>query len=251
MDSIAWERVFQGRLNKQILETNEFNNEVYKILIESYKFLYSDLELSELDESKITILIDTGRLMPETEVYEAIVQQCMECAIKFMERYIDKYFEDELNVNLESEVFIGLLKSTKLSKENKKAMIEKCSDFDFNELKQIVQFYMDEKEDIPNDIFRDLFYSYSEDNIKDRLSLLAYNIENINFDEASEYLYEFGTPYSEILERTLKNLNIDYEENIWKIVKYMSKVEWIGKVNINKKKNKIVINRREKDIVGE
>ena len=237
-----------SKLIKKILEKNEFDNDSYKILIESYNFWYSDLELSTLDDDKINILIDTGRLMPKTEVYHSIAEQCVECAVKFMERYIDKYPEDELDITFESEVFVGLLNSTNLTKENKRFIIEKSSSFNFDQLKQIAQFYMDINEQIPNDIFQELFYNNSID-LENRVSILAYNIDTIDILDVTNYLDELGKPYSEILERTLKNLKVDFEENIWTIVQYMSKEKWIGKVNKSKKGDEIIINRRESEIV--
>ncbi len=234
-------------LLREILEKNEFDNTCYSLLIKSYGYWYSDLKLSELDDNKIYILTDTGRLMPKTEVYDSIKEQCGECVIKFIERYIDKYLKDELAVQFESEVFIGLLNSSSLTKDVKKLIIEKSSDFDFDELKQIANFYMNEKENIPNGIFNELFNDASFNN-ESRLSILSYNIENFDVDEVLGYLNELGSPYSEILEKTLKNLKIVFDVNIWAIVQYMSQEKWIGKVNKNKKGNEIIINRREKAI---
>lgn len=235
------------KLIKQILEKNQFKNNVYKILIESYKFWYSDLDLSLLDKDKIEILIDTGRLQPKAEVYTAIEERCNKCAIKFIERFITEYISGEFNVELKSEVFIGLIKSTQLSKDNKLAIINQNDNFNFNELKEIVQFYIDEEENIPDNIF-DALFKEKECSLEEKISILAYHVDRLDYGSALEYLNELGSPYSEILEKTLKNLKISFEENIWTIVQYMSKQGWIGKVEKIKKDNEISINRRKKDI---
>ena len=234
-------------LLREILEKKEFDNTNYKLLAKNNRYCYDDLKLEKLQDEKIIILIETTMLMPEVEVYEAVEKECIECAIRFIEKNIDKYLEDELNVNIISEVFIGLLKITKLSKEKKRMIIEKNSNFNPEELKIIAGFYIKEKEIIPHDIFNEIFYQDTLDN-QYKLSILAYCIEHLGYEEVEEYLNELGAPYSEILEKTLKTLKISFEENIWSIVKYMSEQGWIGKVEKNKKDNEISINRRKKDI---
>jgi len=238
----------KGReLIRKILKKNEFDNDVYMILIESYKFWYSDLDLSLLDKDKIEILIDTGRLQPKAEVYTAIEERCNKCAIKFIERHITEYINGEFNVELKSEVFIELIKSIQLSKDNKLAIINQNDNFNFNELKEIVQFYIDKEENIPDNIF-DALFKEKECSLEEKISILAYHIDTLDYSSALEYLNELGSPYSEILEKTLKNLKISFEKNIWTIVQYMSKQGWIGKVEKIKKGDKIIINRREKQI---
>ena len=201
-------------LLREILENNNFNNEVYQNLIKSYGYWYKDLNIDELDEDKIKILIDAGRLMPTTEVYNTVYEQCIECAVLFIEYYKKEYFEEKFSVTLDSEVFVSLLNISKFTDEEKFRIIENVDISIFNDnqvLKEKVsKLYIEQSRKINNlELFEKLFYNKDNQVNEWALKLYISQVDNWTCDECQTYIVEFDKPYKELLDKNASKLYME------------------------------------------
>lgn len=201
-------------LLREILENNNFDNDVYQNLIKSYNYWYNDLNIEELDEDKIKILINTSRLMPETKVYDAVSERSTECAVLFIAHYKKEYFEEKFSVTFDSEVFVSLLDSLKFTDEEKFKIIEniEISIFHDNQVlkEKVSKLYIEHNRKIEDfGLFEKLFFNKDNQANEWALELYISQVDNWTCDECQTYIVEFDEPYNELLDKNASKLYME------------------------------------------
>lgn len=232
------DEVLQPFNSKLILSSN-LSNEAYTYLIKSIWFVgYKDLNINELNLSKIKSILTTKILSLTHENYNSLKEDYAPEHITLIENNKDEFLNNFSDFELDDTDVLKIISSSKFSTEEKFLIISKI---DMSILKdnralkeKISKLYIDNNKTIENiDLFDTLFYGKN----KYSLELLVYRIEYFEgYDNLKPYLEAFeDQQYKELLDKNAsKHYMDDTDLNIRLLEKLKSK-HWISSWRKNKK----------------
>lgn len=230
-------------LSKNIILSADIANQVYKYLIKGIWFWkYPTLDIKTLNSEKIEILIENIKL----DLTQANINNLKEFfpnkQIVLIEKFKEEFLEKYDAFTLDEEDYIGIFESSKFTTDEKLVVVDKLNLTIFDDekfAKTITDFYLNNNIKFSNEIFFKLF---NKGNFDDGLKLLINQIPKLEDEKISELLNEFENPYNELTEKSAKPLKFDKTKINEDLLMALSKKEYIGKVDIQKKE--IIVYRK-------
>lgn len=189
---------YNGQLLRDLIECNNFSLESYKNVVLKNGYHYEDLNLSNLDESKINILVNTYILQFGNINFKLLKEHSENQHIVFVEKNVDDFIKDYSNFSIDNDDIIKLLESKGILEKNKRDIIELIdSDFiDSPEISKHIYKYIDKK------VIRIYNYIYNMvsnfEDIESKINLIVEQESGLNDTELTEIINLLPERYSKI-----------------------------------------------------
>lgn len=235
---------FNTRLLEDILQSNVFDINIYKNLIENNGWIYSSLDISDLDVDKISLLVEHNIFQFISKCFNHLKEYTESCHIELVEKNINDYLDKYDEFNIDTSDLIKLLNSSKITDGIKKQLIEKI---DYNlisnkDMAQLIYSYVDKT------IIKSIYYTKrmleNLESLESKVNLVIEQISEFNNEEFIEILQLLPDEYSQIAnldgsETVLKNNQYNK-----KLIKILHDREFI--INDKVEKNKIKLDIKDK-----
>ena len=205
---------FNTSILKEILESNQINLEIYKVLMKSYVYWYENLDISHLDEEKIDAVINGGRLKLSKDNITNLINYSNSKHINLIQQQFNEFINqyDELSSLLDEKDKIKLLNLSILNLDQKFNLLEKIGIDSLNIDKEVAeilcQLYLDKKIGMDTELFNKVI---SQLPIKQKLDIFISQSNHYNFtcEEICTILDDFTSPYNELCQRIGSFKNIE------------------------------------------
>ena len=239
---------FNIGLLEDILQSNVFDIKIYKNLVENNDRIYPTLDISGLDEDKISLLVEHNIFQFISKNFNHLKEYTETCHIELIEKNINDYLDKYDEFNIDTEDLIKLLNSSKITDGIKKDLIEKI-DYDLisnKDIAKLIYSYVDKT------IIKLIYYTKKMlenlESLESKINLVIEQISEFNNEELIEILQLLPDEYSQIA-------NLDDSETVLKNNQYNKKLikilydrEFIINDEIEKNKIKLYIKDKEKEI---
>ncbi|MCZ6175075.1 hypothetical protein O6B97_08670 [Campylobacter ureolyticus] len=223
-----------------IIGSNDLDIKSYEYLIKNLGWCYSDLDLSRLNEEKISLLIRYNIISLEKDYFNYLKKNTKNLHIALVEKNIDKLLEkfDSLDFQTDDITKILQINDSILPKKLKENLIEKL---DFNLISNgiiasLVYRYMDMTNEWPIDKIEKIF-NFLDDLVL-RINLIIEQNSKLSDEEFLKFIGNLPEKYSKIknLDGTQTVLeNNNYNKNLIDILKdrkFITSSKKCGKDNI-------------------
>lgn len=219
-----------------LLEFNAFSEIAYQAIVCTRMFNYKSLDLSNLSNSKISLLISEKVLSLTSENIESLRKKSSSYIRDIIIRNSGDFLELIEEIILENDEYELLLQSSELTHEQKLIIVKKLGiDFyqESNVQNIINQIFKANKLCIPVDYINSFFEkTYS---IQTRLKLLISEISNLDHSNISALLNMLDEPYRSI--PTAGNHTLSYSEENNDLTEALKKIGYINRHRIHEKKS--------------
>lgn len=113
-----------SNLSRSIISENEIGDESYKLITKSIPWWYSDLDFSNISESKIKILINNRVVNPTMVSFKKIKESHEGLNIYLLEKFPKEFIEKIDELEFDGDDMILILESSLLSISDKKVLFE-------------------------------------------------------------------------------------------------------------------------------
>lgn len=242
---------FNTQILRDIIESSKFDLTSYELLIKNLGYWYKDLDISNLDEEKISLLIKHNIFQFEKICFDILKEHTKDQHIALIEKNKHNVLEKFNEFAIDEDDLVLLLQSDKFETEEKFSFIEQSDLSNIKDkvpLKEIIsKFYIDNSKDIEDLKFFELLF-YGEN--KYDLELLILHISSFDdCDTISAYLDKFTNKLNELLEISAKPLYIDNNKLNNQLLEGLNKKNCIGKFSEENSflhKNKLKVYRKRK-----
>ena len=213
---------FSQELLKLIIKTNDFTAESYEYLIKNTGWAYKDLDISDLDEDKISLLIKYNRFIFEKVCFDSLKKNTDVLHISLIEKNKDHLLEKFEQFEFDTEDIIKILDSFKISNSIKKDLIEEI-DYDLIKnanIAKLIYKYVDKT------IIKSIYYTkkmlLNLDSLESKINLVIDQNSEFNEEEFIEILELLPDVYKKIAnldgKQTVLNNNY-YNKKLIEILK--------------------------------
>ncbi|RXJ66476.1 hypothetical protein CRV08_12720 [Halarcobacter ebronensis] len=195
-------------LLKEILLENDFSIESYALLIKANGYWYKSLDITKLDEEKITLLVKEGKFQLTIENFNLLKEYTNNQHIKLIEKNIKDFLEKYEEYSIDEKDLTLMLESNFIDKKNKLLIIDKMDNLlviDENIAKAIYD-NMDRKKEYQFSFLENIF-SYLN-NCEMKVVLLKEQNQNLNDDDFISLLRLIGDEYEIISNQNGKRPKI-------------------------------------------
>jgi len=241
---------FNTQILEDILVSNSFDINSYKMLIKANGYLYKLLDISNLNEDRVDVLIDEGKLQLTTENIKNLKEHLPLKYLTLIEKQIDIFIKnfDEFANLLCYEDFIKLFKSKNILDKNKFDLLDciKFESFTINEKLALIlsELYFKNKKRMNKNLLTSVISQLLINNKLEFLVFqLAFKDEEFECNEINELLSFIGSPYSELC-MIGAYMNIDNNQNNKTLIEILDDKNCISSHRIENKK--IRVNRFRK-----
>jgi hypothetical protein len=113
---------------KNLLETDDINDESYQFLINSCPWQYDDIDFEKLSQEKIILLVDNLIIEPNKQTYDLLKETYIGLNIIHLENNIKEFLKIKDELNIDKYDLERILKSTKLEDDEKNNLLNSCSE---------------------------------------------------------------------------------------------------------------------------
>jgi len=231
---------FTQELLKLIINTNEFNIESYEHLIKNTGWIYNDLDISSLDENKISLLIKYNRFQFEKVCFDTLKENTDTLHISLIEKNQDRLLEKFEEFEFETDDLTKILQLDQniLPDSIKKDLVEKI-DYDLisnTNIAKLIYKYVDKT------IIKSIYYTkkmlLNLENLESKINLVVEQKSAFSDEELIEILQLLPDEYNKIsnLDGKQTTLNDNYYNK--KLIEILKDREFITN-DKPEKKNKI------------
>lgn len=239
---------FNTGLLKDILQSNVFNIKIYKNLIENNGWIYSSLDISDLDVDKISLLVEHNIFQFISTCFNHLKENTESCHIELVEKNINDYLDKYDEFNIDTEDLIKLLNSSKITDVIKKDLIEKI-DYDLisnKDIAKLIYSYVDKT------IRKSITYTKKMlenlESLESRINLVIEQISEFNNEEFIEILQLLPDEYSQIANLDGTEVVLKNNQYNKKLTKILCDREFIINDKLEKNKIKLHIKDKAKEI---
>lgn len=229
---------FTQDLLKLIIQTNDFNILSYEYLIKNLGYWYDNLDISGLDEEKISLLIKYNRFQFKKICFDMIKENTKTLQIELLEKNKDKLLYKFEEFEFDTDDIVDILQSVHISKSIKKELIEKI-DYDLisnKTIAKLVYTYVDKK-DIKGIHYTKKMLEHLEA-LESKINLIVEQKSEFNDEELVELLYLLPSEYSKIANLDGKQTILNENNYNKEFIKVLKDREFITKDKVEKR-NKI------------
>ncbi|MDO8452990.1 MAG: hypothetical protein Q7S59_00295 [Sulfurimonas sp.] len=232
------------KFSEEILLSNDISDEAYSLLLKDIWFAkYPELNVEHLSSKKIDILLENVKMALTKANIDILKEHFKDKHITLIENFKDEFLEEFDELLLGSSDYEKLLKSSKLSKDDKLNIIEKISlslyDTDEDLVHTVIGLYIENNTKIEFNIFDKLF---DKANREDALKLLTLQIKYLEIENITSYLKQFAEPYCDIADLGSKPLKLDNNEINLQLINALNEKHYISSRTVEK--TKIKVNRK-------
>lgn len=241
---------FDTQILEDILTTNDFDINSYKVLIKANGYPYKVVDISNLSEDKIDLLIENGNLQLTTSNIANLIEHSHSKHIILIEKQFNIFVE---NLNdclplLRETDFIKLFESSNIIDEEKLHFIE-CLEIESLSIDKklaliLSNLYFKNKKAMSKSLLYKIITQLPTDNkLEVLVSQLAYKVEEFECSEINELLSFIGNQYGELCSIGAY-MKIDNNQNNKILIKILDEKNCISSHSIENKK--IRVNRFKK-----
>ena len=248
--SITAEDIDKHKFIRDLILNDEITDKTYTYLCKSLKHTYNKLEINKIDEFKINKLIEDKIIKLSVENFDLLKENSENGKILLIELNFKDYLTEKENFEFEIEDYEKLLKSTKLTEENKIDLISEITEdniTDENNLPKIIAELLVKFKKIK--IEYTLLYKLLENITRIEHKLILFNkyfdLFSGEVREIDELIRLVGNPYLDITLKW-KEIQIDKVQVNFDFLNNLSSVNYpnISSVNDKGKKLKIYTKRK-------
>lgn len=241
---------FDTQILEDILTTNDFDINSYKVLIKANGYPYEFVDINNLSEDKIDLLIENGNLQLTTSNIANLIEHSHSKHIILIEKQFNifvKNLNDCLPLLSETD-FIKLFESSNIIDEEKLHFIE-CLEIESLSIDKklaliLSNLYFKNKKAMSKSLLYKIITQLPTDNkLEVLVSQLAYKVEEFECSEINELLSFIGSRYSELCAIGAY-MKIDNNQNNKILIKILYEKNCISSYSIENKK--IRVNRFKK-----
>jgi hypothetical protein len=219
---------------KQLIQTDEIENEQYDLILKSSPWWYKDLTLSVLPEEKVRSLIHNTCIQPVAQSYNNVKEVYDGLNIYLLEKRKIEYFKILNELTFDSHDLELVLESKILNNSEKFQILKCCQDeiiMTNSNLKLISLILIEENSFVINDNILDSILTNNQVPIFQRIKLFIKNSSKYNNDFIETFLINLGGNYSEVPDTKLKAKVAKNEENE-KLLNVLEKKGYISSFSI-------------------
>ena len=235
---------FDSNILDEIIISNKFNLENYKLLLKSNGFGYKNINIENLEQEKIEILIEYGKLQLTKENLDNLKEKNLH--IKFILSNINEFFKniDELFSLLDEKDYIEILRS-KIDVDKKLFFIQKI-DFEnyYEELANIIcEIYMKEQIKMNFNLLNNLLNFITNKKFDCLIQQLNLNKE-LNCEDITKLLNNFDFPYNELCKKDTTRLELNNNNQNKEFLEILKQNQCISSFKVKDKQ--LIIYRKRK-----
>lgn len=230
--------LFTKELLKLIITTNDFTTESYEYLIKNTGWAYNDLDISDLDEDKISLLIKYNRFIFEKVCFDSLKKNTDVLHISLIEKNKDYLLEKFEQFEFDTEDIIKILDSSKISNSIKKDFIEEI-DYDLIKnanIAKLIYKYVDKT------IIKPIYYTKKMllhlNSLESKINLVVEQKSEFNDEELIEILQLLPDEYNKIANLDGKQTTLNENNYNKELIKLLKDRKFITKDKVEKR-NKI------------
>lgn len=219
-----------------LLESDLFSEISYQAIVCARMFNYESLDLSNLSDSKISLLISEKVLSLTSENTESLRKKSSSYIRDIIIRNSGDFLELIEEIILENHEYELLLQSSELTHEQKLIIVKKLGINFYQEsnIQSIInQIFKANKLYIPVDYINSFFEKTSS--TQTRLKLLISEISNLDHSNISTLLNMLDEPYRSI--PNLGNHSLNYSDENENLVNALKQIGYVNRVIIYEKKS--------------
>jgi len=229
---------FTQELLKLIITTNDFTAESYEYLIKNTGWAYNDLDISDLDEDKISLLLKYNRFIFEKVCFDSLKKNTDVLHISLIEKNKDHLLEKFEQFEFDTEDIIKILDSSKISNSIKKDLIEEI-DYDLIKnanIAKLIYKYVDKT------IIKSIYYTkkmlLNLNSLESKINLVVEQKSEFNDEELIEILQLLPDEYNKIANLDGKQTTLNENNYNKELIKLLKDRKFITKDKVEKR-NKI------------
>jgi hypothetical protein len=197
-----------GTFCKVLIQSNDINNKSFDLITKSIPWWYSDLNSSNLNEEKMSSLIQNRVIKPSLESFESLKQNYNDLNIKLLEKNKSEFIELIDELVLDANELVIILKSTNLNNLEKLKFLETCSNdiitSNPENLELISQILLDDESfQINENLLKEIVVSKSVSIVK-RIKIFNKNLFTSNESFIEKFLRSLGNVYEKITNKNKK-----------------------------------------------
>ncbi|MDP8185035.1 YobI family P-loop NTPase [Phocoenobacter skyensis] len=194
-----------------LVKCNEISASSYGYLLETLSYRWKNLDISMLNNDKVLLLIEQGKLSFNSEMWNIIKNyQSDDVHKSYIERHIERILDGD-NIDLvDEDVLVIILKSESIINECKQAFIRNFSEqlIPFAAKYPYSCFEVYGKEKMPNDLYQSI---KNKNNSVVIQQLFLNQYKHISTDEVLTLLKKMGDPFDELNEDNKTEFTDDTE----------------------------------------
>lgn len=248
--SISADDIDKHKFIRDLILNNEITDKTYIYLCKSVKHIYNKLEINKIDESKINKLIEDKIITLSAENFDLLKENSENGKILLIELNFKDYLSKKENIELEIEDYEKLLKSSKLTVENKIDLISEIDEdslTDENNLSEIIAELLAKFKKIK--IEYSFLYKLLQYNTRTETKLILFikyfDLFSEKTEEIDEMITLVGHPYSDIPLKW-KEIQIDKLQVNFEFLNKLNSVDYSNISSINDKSKKLKIYTKRK-----
>lgn len=228
-----------------LLESDSFSEIAYQAIVYARMFNYKSLDLSNLSNSKISLLISEKVLSLTSENTESLRKKSSSYIRDIIVRNSGDFLELIEEIILENHEYELLLQSSELTHEQKLIIVKKLGINFYQEsnIQSIInQIFKANKLYIPVDYINSFFEKTSSS--QTRLKLLISEISNLDNSNISTLLNMLDEPYRSI--PNLGNHSLNYSDENENLINALKQIGYVNRVIIYEKKSILGLKSKSK-----
>jgi hypothetical protein len=226
-------------LLQSLVECNQLNLESYKYILDSNGFIYSNLNIKNLEDDKIEILIKKGNLKLTPFIFDEIRNKSQKLLVFFILKNIKEFIEyfDDFLLNTSD---LNLLLESELLPDYKKEIVEKIDieNIDSKKIADLMYKYLDKSK------IREYKFIYNMikyvSSLENCINLIIQQNDNLSDDEIRELLNFLPEEYQKISVLEGKRPLFQNNQYNKKLIEIFLKRNFITSSNPEKDKIRVI-----------
>ncbi len=192
-----------SELCRELIYTNDINNEPFELVTKSIPWWYSNLDFEKISEQRVVILLNNSIIEPSKESFLNLKENYQNLHIKLFEKFTNKLIKILDDLELDVNDLEALFESTTLDYDTKNTILSHCGIDTLNSSVKIIKIL---SEDILNEKY---FKELSESTIKEillcteitsenRIKIFNENFSNLDNSFIESFIQALDSPYKEI-----------------------------------------------------
>jgi hypothetical protein len=222
-----------------LVECNQLNLESYKYILDSNGFIYSNLNIKNLEDDKIEILIKKGNLKLTPFIFDEIRNKGQKLLVFFILKNIKEFIEyfDDFLLNTSD---LNLLLESELLPDYKKEIVEKIDieNIDSKKIADLMYKYLDKSK------IREYKFIYNMikylSSLENCINLIIQQNDNLSDDEIRELLNFLPEEYQKISVLEGKRPLFQNNQYNKKLIEIFLKRNFITSSNPEKDKIRVI-----------
>ncbi|WP_276964399.1 hypothetical protein [Chryseobacterium sp.] len=215
---------------KQILEFENIDDENYNLIVESSPWLFDNFNWEMLQSNKIKILIQNSKINPTLKSFEGLREYHKDLLIELVEKYPNQIMKIIETLEVDVEDLELILKSSKLSDTIKNKFLNKISDAEISDSKNVIYIAAIKAQNNTFSISRNLLISIFTNNLSDyndRIKIFNNNSTDLTNEEIENFLNHLPNDFPDINNKD-KKAWIDSSEDNLALLKILEKKGYIS-----------------------